>query len=190
MSRSPVKAEIKASSAPKEKMESVSRHLYLMRHGKAQKTKKADRDILRSLDKRGRRDVKKIRKLMRDRQLQPDLVLCSPAVRTMETLMKLQKVFTQAEIVFIDALYLADADAMLRILRRTNPDKHEVLVIGHNPGLQDFLPMVCDLDATGGDRMTDGFPTSALACLEVPENWQNLGNRPAQLTDMIYSSDL
>ncbi|MBR1777218.1 MAG: histidine phosphatase family protein [Alphaproteobacteria bacterium] len=197
MSKSPVKVR-KDSSASKVKegpfLSEDSRHLYLMRHGKAQKSKKTDHDVFRSLDRRGCRDVKKIRKLMRDRRLQPDLILCSPAVRTMETLMKLKKIFTRAEIVFMDALYMADADEMLQILRRTGSDKYDVLVIGHNPGLQEFLPLICDWDLTREDphqhRIADGFPTSALACLEVPEGWQKLGNKPVQLTEFIYSSDL
>jgi len=69
-----------------------------------------------------------------------------------------------------------------------------VLVIGHNPGLQDFLPMVCDWDTADEEphthRITDGFPTSALACLDIPEPWQKLGNTPVRLKEFIYSSDL
>ena len=172
----------------------ASRRLYLMRHGKASKGKKDDRDVFRPLVKRGRKDVKKIRKLMIDRQVRPDLILCSPAVRTLETLVKLKKAFGTAEVVFIDALYMADADEILRILRRTAPDKREVLVIGHNPGLQDFLPMICDWDTSDEElhhhKIADGFPTSALACLEIPEPWQKLGNTPVRLKEFVYSSDL
>lgn len=174
--------------------EKAPRHLYLMRHGKAEKSRKEDRDVFRPLMKRGRKDVKKIRNLMIDRQLKPDLILCSPAVRTMETLVKLKKAFAATEVVFIDALYTADADDILRILRRTAPDKREVLVIGHNPGLQEFLPMVCDWNTADEEpythRIADGFPTSALACLDIPEPWQKLGNTPVRLKEFIYSSDL
>lgn len=172
----------------------TGRRLYLMRHGKASKNKRDDRDAFRPLIKRGRRDVKKIRDLMMERRFQPDLILCSPSVRTMETLVKLQKAFNMTEVVFIDELYMADADDILRILRRTAPDKREVLVIGHNPGLQDFLPMVCDWNSAEDEphhhRIADGFPTSALVCLDIPEPWQKLGNTPVRLKEFIYSSDL
>ena len=167
--------------------------LYLMRHGKAKKSRDDDRDAFRPLTKRGRRDVKKIRKLMIDRQIRPDLILCSPAVRTAETLLKLKKAFKTAEVVFIDALYPADADEILRILRRTAPDKRDVLVIGHNPGLNDFLSMVCGRDASDEEAQhsaADGFPTSALACLEVSEPWQKLGNEPVRLKEFVCPSDL
>ncbi len=171
-----------------------ARHLYLMRHGKASKMKKKSKDIFRHLIKKGRKDVKKIRKLMHEQQLQPDLILCSPSVRTMETLKNLRKAFHATEIVFIDSLYLADALEMMHVLRQTSPEKYEVLVIGHNPGLQDLLPMVCqdcnDPDNVCNHDANEGFPTSALACLEINDPWQQLGDVPARLTNFIYSSDL
>lgn len=169
------------------------RRLYLMRHGKAKKNKDDGRDVFRPLAGRGRRDVKKIGKLMKKRDIRPDLILCSPAVRTTETLLKLKKAFKTAEVVFVDALYLADADEILRILRRTAPDKRDVLVIGHNPGLNDFLPMVCDKNASDEEprrSIADGFPTSALACLEISEPWQKLGNEPVRLKEFVCPSDL
>ena len=172
----------------------LGRRLYLMRHGKAAKNKKDGKDAFRHLVKRGKKDVKKIRNLMMDRHVQPDLILCSPSVRTMETLMKLKKAFGTTEVLFVDDLYMADADDILRILRHTASDKHDVLLIGHNPGLQEFLPMVCDWDVEDEDlcthRIVEGFPTSALACLEFPEPWQKLGNFPVRLKEFIYSSDL
>lgn len=191
MAKKTAKEKITSYEAQTEK---TGRRLYLMRHGKASKNKKDERDVFRPLIKRGKKDVKKIRNLMQKRQVQPDLILCSPSVRTMETLVKLRKAFGTTEVVFIDELYMADADDILRILRRTAPDKRDVLVIGHNPGLQDFLPMVCDWDPADEEshahRIADGFPTSALACLDIPEPWQKLGNTPVRLKEFIYSSDL
>lgn len=170
------------------------RHLYLMRHGKSEKAKKKDKDVFRPLDKRGRKDVKKIRKLMQEQHFQPDLILCSPSLRTMETLKRLKKAFGETEVVFIEALYMADADEMMHILRQMSPQKREVLVIGHNPGLQEFLPMICEEDADQAlplnHHASDGFPTSALACVEIKDNWQHLGTQPARLMNFIYSSDL
>lgn len=170
------------------------RHLYLMRHGKSEKAKKKTGDALRPLGKKGRRDVKKIRKLMREKNFQPDLILCSPCVRTMETLKRLKKAFVPTDVVFVNALYMAEAGEIMHILRQMSPEKYEVLVVGHNPGLQEFLPMACE---DGGDisepkkhRAADGFPTAALACLEITGDWRYLGNRPARLTDFVYSSDL
>lgn len=188
-----MKTTAKAMRKETEKKESQSRHLYLMRHGKAPKNKKKN-DVLRPMSKRGRKDVKKIGKLLREKHVSPDLVLCSPAVRTLETLEKLRKSFDTAEIVFVDDLYMADAADMMNILRRTANDKREVLVIGHNPGLRDVLPLICDADADEADshnhNLSEGFPTSALACLEIGQDWNRLGFEPVRLMNLIYSSDL
>ena len=179
-----------AAGTPQEK----PRHLYLMRHGKSQKAKKKQKDALRPLGKRGRKDVKKIRDLMREKRVQPDLVLCSPSVRTMETLEKLHKAFEPTQIVFVDALYRADAAEMMDILRRTAADKHEVLVIGHNPALADFLPLACDAAVEQNEAhnhsIAEGFPTAALACLEIGKDWNLLGVEPVRLMNFIYSADL
>lgn len=170
------------------------RHLYLMRHGKSQKAKKKQKDALRPLGKRGRKDVKKIRDLMREKHVRPDLVLCSPSVRTMETLEKLHKAFEPTQVVFVDALYRADAEEMMDILRQTAADKHEVLVIGHNPALADFLPMACDVAVEQNEAhnhsIDEGFPTAALACLEIGSDWNMLGAEPVRLMNFIYSADL
>ncbi len=185
---------LKQKKAPDTPKSEEPRHLYLMRHGKSAKAKKKAEDALRPLGKRGRKDVKKIRNLMREKHVQPDLILCSPCVRTMETLKKLRKAFVPTEVVFVDALYMADAEEMMHILRQMSPEKHEVLVIGHNPGLQDFLPMICEdtweTAEAQNHRVSEGFPTAALACLEIMETWQQLGSRPVRLMNFIYSSDL
>ncbi len=170
------------------------RHLYLMRHGKSRKAKKKQKDALRSLGRRGRKDVKKIRDLMREKRVQPDLVLCSPSVRTMETLERLRKAFAPTQVVFVDALYRADAAEMMDILRQTAADKHEVLVIGHNPALADFLPLACDAAVEQNEahnhNIAEGFPTAALACLEIGKDWNLLGVEPVRLMNFIYSADL
>ncbi len=189
-----VKTAVKKKTNKTEEKSVEPRHLYLMRHGKSEKAKKSTEDALRPLGKKGRKDVKKIRNLMQEKHVQPDLILCSPSVRTMETLKKLRKAFVPTEVVFVDDLYLANAEEMMHILRQTSPEKHEVLVIGHNPGLQDVLPMICEdspesLEAQN-HRVSEGFPTSALACLETREAWTQLGTRPVRLMNFIYSSDL
>ena len=171
-----------------------ARHLYLMRHGKSEKPKKKNKDVLRPLEKRGRKDVKKIRKLMRKQHIRPDLILCSPSLRTVETLKKLKKAFPPTEVVFIDALYMADADEIMHILHQIAPEKHDVLLIGHNPGLQDFLTQIeksgNERPKNGSHRVSEGFPTAALACLELTRTWPFLSDQSARLMNFVYSSDL
>lgn len=178
------KAEMTAGPAqtPEIPQEEV-RHLYLMRHAKASKSKKHDRDLLRPLTKRGKKDVKKIKKQLKEKNIQPDLVLCSPSVRTIETLERLKKAFGHAEVVFLDSLYLAQAEEMMYLLRQTESDRHEVLVVGHNPGLADFVTMFCHME----NDFDSDFPTSALACIECACDWAHLDAEPIHLVDFIRS---
>lgn len=170
---------IKSAEMPNDEV----RHLYLMRHAKASKSKKHDRDLLRPLTRRGKKDVKKIKKQLKEKNIQPDLVLCSPSVRTIETLERLKEAFSRAEVVFLDSLYLAQADEVMYLLRQTEPERHEVLVVGHNPGLADFVTMFCHME----NSFDSDFPTSALACIECACDWEHLDASPIHLVDFIRS---
>lgn len=180
------KAAAPVETAPAGQMpQDEVRHLYLMRHAKASKSKKHDRDLLRPLTKRGKKDVKKIKKQMKEKNIQPDLVLCSPSVRTIETLERLKKAFSRAEVVFLDSLYLAQADEMMYLLRQTESDRHEVLVVGHNPGLSDFVTMFCHME----NNFDNDFPTSALACIECSCDWEHLDAAPIRVVDFIRTEE-
>lgn len=141
------------------------RHLYLMRHGKASKKEKFS-DADRPLAKRGRKDVKKLKKMLRAMELKPDLILCSPAARTRETLERVMDVFDGTEVVFEDMLYNAEADEIVRILNRLSSEKKEVLLIGHNPSLAELV-------ALSKRHEPERFPTASLACIEIKGGWND-----------------
>ena len=141
------------------------KHLYLMRHGKASKKEKYG-DADRPLAKRGRKDVKNLKKVLREMELQPDLILCSSALRTRETLERVMDVFDGTEVVFTDMLYNAEAEEIIRILRQLSPEKKEVLLIGHNPSLSKLV-------ALSKGCSPERFPTASLACIEINAGWSD-----------------
>ena len=141
------------------------KHLYLLRHGKASKKDKYP-DADRPLAKRGRKDVKKLKKMLRAMELQPDLILCSPAMRTRETLERVIDVFDGTEIVFMDTLYNAEVDEIIHILHQLSPEKKEVLLVGHNPSLAKLV-------ALSKQQNPDRFPTATLACIEINGGWSD-----------------
>lgn len=151
----------KQTKVPVEK----TKHLYLLRHGKASKKEKYS-DTDRPLAKRGRKDVKKLKKILREMELQPDLILCSPALRTRETLERILDVFDGTEIVFTDMLYNAKADEIIHILHQLSPEKTEVLLVGHNPSLSQLVAW------SKGDS-PERFPTASLACIEIHAGWSD-----------------
>lgn len=141
------------------------KHLYLMRHGKASKKEKYG-DADRPLAKRGRKDVKKLKKMLRAMELKPDLILCSPAARTRETLERVMDVFDGTEVVFDEMLYDAEAGEIIGVLNRLPSDKKEVLLIGHNPSLAELVALSKQHDI-------ERFPTASLACIEIKGEWND-----------------
>lgn len=141
------------------------KHLYLMRHGKASKKEKYG-DADRPLAKRGRKDVKKLKKMLRAMELKPDLILCSPAARTRETLERVMDVFDGTEVVFDEMLYDAEAGEIIGVLNRLPSDKKEVLLIGHNPSLAELVALSKQHDI-------ERFPTASLACIEIKGGWND-----------------
>jgi phosphohistidine phosphatase len=94
-------------------------------------------DQERPLNKRGNKDAPIMGSLIKDKELVPQKILCSTAVRATETARMVQEKsgFT-GETVFLDSYYLAEPNAYLEALQ-TLPDEIErVMVIGHNPGLE------------------------------------------------------
>ncbi len=118
-----------------------------------------------------------------------DLVLCSPALRTTETLEHVARAFGEAEMVVEDGLYGASDDELLDRLRRVPEDVGGAALIGHNPGVQD---LAVGLAGKGEDleRMRAKFPTGALAVLEFDGSWAGLAEGGGRLVAFVTPKDL
>jgi phosphohistidine phosphatase len=132
--------------------------LYLLRHAKSSWDEPGLADHDRPLAPRGRRAAKAMGRYLREQGIEPDLVLCSSATRARQTLKRLGLADARIE----PDLYAADAAT----LRRFIPETASVMLIGHNPGLQDLaLSLV-----RSGPRLVElaaKFPTGALATIEL-----------------------
>jgi phosphohistidine phosphatase len=140
------------------------RRLILFRHGKAETAGPSGGDKERPLAERGWADSAVTAQWLSETGFVPDLVLVSPSVRTRETWDAAQSCFPGARVDFRDRLYLADPKAIDEVIDAASEDAETVMVIGHNPGLQE---LGVDLVADGGAprpqarHMEDGFPTAA-----------------------------
>jgi phosphohistidine phosphatase len=162
------------------------KRLFLLRHAKSSwdDADLADRD--RPLAPRGRRAVKVMAGHIRDEKISPSLVLCSPARRTRETL---EGVAPGGEVQIEDELYGASEADLLERLQRVPDEIDSVMLIGHNPAIQE---LALDL-AAGGERRGDvenKFPTAALATLTVPDDWQELRPGSAELVAFVIPKEL
>lgn len=142
--------------------------LLLMRHAKSRWGTPELSDFDRPLNKRGRNAAPKMGRFLRAQGLRPDVVLVSSAVRARQTA---EAVMDAAEfdspIFFRPALYLASVEEHLDGLRKLQGDVDCVLVVGHNPGLEELVELL-----TGSSEF---LPTASVAFLSLPiDSWEDL----------------
>lgn len=136
-----------------------------------------------------------MRHLMRSEALVPDLVLVSPARRTMETLAALQPWDKPPIINAKEALYLAPAPRMLELLRNVSDPVRRILLIGHNPGLQELAVLLIGANtkaATGkrARRLAKAYPTCALAEFALTGPWSRIAEGCGKLTRFVTPREL
>src|SRR5262245_50928501 len=151
------------------------RTVFLLRHAKSSWSDPTLADIDRPLAPRGERAAKQIAGYIRRERIRPTLVLCSPSVRTRRTLDAIQpSLGKRCTVEFVPALYAASRLELLRQLQALPDDVSSVMLIGHNPGLQE---LALALASRGVDlpRLKRKLPTGALATLVVDcKSWRAL----------------
>jgi phosphohistidine phosphatase len=166
------------------------KRIHVLRHAKSSWKDSGLADHDRPLAGRGRRAAKAMNGYLRAQGIEPDLVLCSTAVRARQTLARIEPALGRQEVKVERALYGASADALIARLRRLPAKCSSVLVIGHNPGLE---ALVLELARPGPkrDAVAVKFPTAALATLELDiDGWPELGSGGAELTAFVRPRDL
>ncbi len=170
--------------------------LHILRHAKAEEGRgKADKD--RNLTDRGVRAATVLGLYLRQHGIKPDLILCSSAARTKQTMEHLlRSMDCSIETRLEEKLYHADPAQISEIIAAADAGFGSVLVIGHNPGLQLFVAEKSkDVEGEGDDidRIYQGFPTAALASLNFSiSDWTEILKRgcKGQLTAYVEPSDL
>jgi phosphohistidine phosphatase len=173
-------------------MGETSRRLLLLRHAKSSWDDVGLADHDRPLAPRGHRAVEKLRRHLRRLGLAPDLVLCSTARRAVQTFRGIEPAFPSGTPVdMCPELYAATAGELCERVRRSPESARWVLVIAHNPGLED---LALDLIATGDlalrKRLATKFPTGALATLRVPSSWAELAWGTVTLETYVVPAEL
>jgi phosphohistidine phosphatase len=141
--------------------------LFILRHAKSGHDEPvADKE--RTLTSRGRKDALRMGELARKRNLVPDRLLCSTAARARETL----ELFGEGARLagpgeFFDELYLAEPEGIVRVIRTHAGSAARVMVVGHNPGLED---LVTSLVLTRTELST----TAYVECTLPIETWGEL----------------
>jgi phosphohistidine phosphatase len=168
----------------------MGKRLYLLRHAKSSWENPALADHDRPLSGRGRRSSRVMAEHLRGQRIAPMLVLCSSSARTRETLERISaSLGDQIDVRIEDAVYTATAGDLLDLLHRVAPGTESVMVIGHNPSLQELALTL----AAGGpelERLSEKFPTAALATLTFAGDWEELARGGAKLTAFVTPREL
>jgi phosphohistidine phosphatase len=164
------------------------RRLLLLRHAKAERSAPGGRDHDRVLNERGRADARKLGAFLARHAFVPDRALVSTATRTRQTWELLATAFAKAPPVsFDERIYDASPQTILEAVNDTAPETGTLLVIGHNPTLQELAAMLTasgDIDAR--ERLGEEFPTAALAAISfAAEDWSGVHPHGGRLEHFV-----
>jgi phosphohistidine phosphatase len=168
----------------------TERRVYLLRHAKSSWKEPGLADHERPLARRGRRAAKAIGGRLREQGVAPELVLCSTARRARETLERIEPTLGRGDVCVEPGLYGAPPEVLLARLREIPLAVRSVMVIGHNPGLQE-LALVLARHGSSVRELEAKFPTGALATLAFRgPGWHALDRGAVELIDFIRPRDL
>ena len=130
---------------------------------------------------------------MRESGYLPDLVLCSTAVRTRETLEAiLSELDCDPRVEWHEDIYLAAPEHLLEILRTAPDTAASILMVGHNPGTGILADDLCGEGPTDQLQvMATKFPTAGLAIIELPvDRWEDVRSGCGTLKEFTRPRDL
>jgi phosphohistidine phosphatase len=166
------------------------KRLYLLRHAKSSWKDTGVSDHDRPLAGRGRRAAMAIARDLREKGVGPELVLCSTARRARETLDRIESALGAPAVELEDDLYAAPAFVLLERLRGLPDTVCSVMLIGHNPGLQELALHLSRPSATASDLATK-YPTGALATIAFRAlSWQEVDRETGDLVALVRPRDL
>lgn len=142
--------------------------LLLMRHAKSSWKDSTIEDCDRPLNKRGEKDAPMMGELLFEKELTPQKIYCSTALRARLTAESVAKSsHFSGETIFMDSFYLGEPVDYLEGLRAIPDDVERVLIIGHNPGLEGLLQILSD--------KVESLPTAAIAHIVLPiKHWSEI----------------
>jgi phosphohistidine phosphatase len=166
--------------------------LTLLRHAKSGWDDPASRDFDRPLNPRGRRAARTVGAEMKAQGMAFDIVLASPARRVAETLDEVGAGYGAIEPGYDRRLYLASAETLLDIVRHAPAMAERLLLVGHNPGLEELALRLARRD---GDRLRGElevkYPTGTVTEIGLPvERWADVREGIGRIVRFIRPRDL
>lgn len=140
------------------------------------------RDFDRPLNKRGKRDAPFMGKLIKEKGIEPDLIITSPARRALRTAEYFAEElsYPKEKIIRDDNLYEAGVNDIVNVISGINSDSETIMLFGHNPGITDFCNSI-------SDKYIDNIPTSAVVSLVLKTGqWSDINTNTCKLEFFEY----
>lgn len=140
--------------------------LFILRHAKSSWKDETLADHERPLNKRGQKDARAMGKLMKELEIEPDLILSSSAVRARETIrLATEKAGYRGKVQILDELYAFEPGPFLDAITHLDDQISSVMLVGHNPAMEELL--------AGITGETQPLPTAALVQIQLPiDHWK------------------
>ena len=171
----------------------TTKQLLLLRHAKSSWDDPDLIDFDRPLSGRGLKAAPLVGRELASQGWLPDLALVSPALRSRDTWRLVSaELPAKTPAKFVQALYEASAADVLAKVRQANAATSSLLVLGHNPGLEEFARRLAGAgsDAAALKKLEEKFPTAALARFVFDGDWARLALGDARLTHCVWPKDL
>jgi len=153
--------------------------LHILRHANTLSSSSTGQDFDRELSSKGLQQSEVLGSFFKMNNLQPEVIFCSSAKRTRQTLKQIQNIFQfENRIKFKDELYLASMGEMFDLVSNLK-SKKDALIIGHNNGISDLVTYLTDdfIDVPTCTFVSLSFDTS---------NWQEISKGMAKM-DVYFS---
>jgi phosphohistidine phosphatase len=159
------------------------KNLFLLRHAKSSWSDPGAGDFHRPLSKRGISNAYSLSKFISNHQIIFDLILSSPSERTQGTLDLVIADKTNIKTEFHESIYHAEVSTLIRLLRAQDDSDKNILVLGHNPGLQLLTEHLTQTDI-------EKFPTCSFVKLSNFDSWKDFDANILNLEFFVTPKDL
>jgi len=151
--------------------------VYLVRHAKSDHSGQIT-DIDRPLNERGYRDAYSMSCLLKEKQLLPNLIISSPAIRALSTALIFCRTFNfePKDIILENSLYESRVQDYIDVVTSSDDKYKSIMLFAHNP-------TITDLANTLTSFLTENIPTCGIVgitnnCMQ----WKNFAKIPGELT--------
>lgn len=157
------------------------KNLYLIRHAKSDWSDNSLSDFERGLNKRGQKAILTMAEVLKEKKIMPDLILSSSAKRAKLTAQGLAKnIGYKGKIKTSDALYMAEPEEVISMIKEIEDQCHSVFIVGHNPETTELTELMID-------EYIDNVPTLGIVALNISiKHWEKIKSANVTLDFFIY----